>query len=208
MKLFYTFYDRSYGYTRAIVALAAGLALTIWPQAIKEAFIYVLGGLILAAGAVSLILAARGKWKTENAPLLSMNGIVDLAFGLVLILFPSFFANFIVFLFGLLLLLFGGGSLISFLNTRRQTDLPWIFGLFPGLITLCGIAMFFFPSESGNAVFLFFGIALTVYGISEFIETYLIRRKLETYDIKRQAEKAGIIEDVPFEEETGPEERK
>ena len=41
------FFDRSYGYARAIVALIGGLVLVIWPEQVKNYCMYILGALIL-----------------------------------------------------------------------------------------------------------------------------------------------------------------
>ena len=94
MKTANVFFDRSYGYARAIIALAGGLILVIWPEAVKNSIMIILGALILAVGLVSLIMSYTGKWKKEKVPLLLLNSIVDIAFGLVLIIFPDFFMFF------------------------------------------------------------------------------------------------------------------
>ena len=107
MKTANVFFDRSYGYARAIIALAGGLILVIWPEAVKNSIMIILGALILAVGLVSLIMSYTGKWKKEKVPLLLLNSIVDIAFGLVLIIFPDFFMSVIFFVFGLILLIFG-----------------------------------------------------------------------------------------------------
>ena len=85
MKTANVFFDRSYGYARAIIALAGGLILVIWPEAVKNSIMIILGALILAVGLVSLIMSYTGKWKKEKVPLLLLNSIVDIAFGLVLL---------------------------------------------------------------------------------------------------------------------------
>ena len=80
------FFDRSYGYARAIVALIGGLVLVIWPEQVKNYSMYILGALILLIGIVNIALYYTGKWKREKTSLLMLNSIVDIAFGLVLLI--------------------------------------------------------------------------------------------------------------------------
>lgn len=196
MKIFSALYDRTFGYSRAVAAIIAGLILVAWPETIKNIIIYVLGGLIIATGIFSLVSNRSAKQDNEdrqNRSLLSVNGIVNITFGLILILFPSFFTGIIMFLFGAVLLLFGIGSLISFFSAKKAVNASWGFAIVPALITGCGIAMFFFPNSSGNALFVIFGIALLVYGLSELIETRVVNTQLQKIT-------KNNIEDVPYQE--------
>lgn len=179
MKTANVFFDRSYGYARAIIALAGGLILVIWPEAVKNSIMIILGGLILAVGLVSLILSYTGKWKKEKVPLLLLNSIVDIAFGLVLIIFPKFFTGLIMFVFGLVLLIFGLGEIINLFRTAKVVRVPWPLYVGPALTLILGIVMFFFPSESGNVLFILFGATMLLYSVSEFASTYTIRKRMK-----------------------------
>ncbi len=176
------FFDRSYGYARAIVTLILGLVLVIWPEQVQKYIMTILGALILAIGVVSIILSYTGKWKNEKVPLLMLNAIVDIAFGLVLIIFPSFFINFIMFVFGLLLLIFSLSDIISLVRTSKTMPLPRTLFIGPVIILILGIVMFFFPSKTGDWLFILFGAGLIIYAVTEFISTYTIRKKIrQTY---------------------------
>ena len=172
------FFDRSYGYARAIVTLILGLVLVIWPEQVQKYIMTILGALILAIGVVSIILSYTGKWKNEKVPLLMLNAIVDIAFGLVLIIFPSFFINFIMFVFGLLLLIFSLSDIISLVRISKTMPLPRTLFIGPVIILILGIVMFFFPSKTGDWLFILFGAGLIIYAVTEFISTYTIRKKI------------------------------
>lgn len=179
MKTANVFFDRSYGYSRAIIALIGGLVLVVWPEAVKNSIMIILGALILAVGLVSLILSYTGKWKKEKVPLLLLNSIVDIAFGLVLIIFPKFFAELIMFVFGLVLLVFGLGEIINLFRSAKTVRVPWPLYIGPAITLILGIVMFFFPDRSSNAVFVVFGATLLLYSVSEFASTYTIRREMK-----------------------------
>ena len=138
------FFDRSYGYARAIVALIGGLVLVIWPEQVKNYCMYILGALILLIGIVNIALYYTGKWKREKTSLLMLNSIVDIAFGLVLLIFPSFFINFIMFVFGLVLLIFGLGDIVNLVRTAKVVRIPWTVFIGPALTVIIGVIMFFF----------------------------------------------------------------
>lgn len=184
MKSANVFFDRSYGYARAIIALVCGLILVIWPAAVKNSIMIILGALILAVGLVSLIMSYTGKWKKEKVPLLLLNSIVDIAFGLVLIIFPKFFTGLIMFVFGLVLLVFGLGEIINLFRTAKAVRVPWPLYIGPAVTLILGIVMFFFPEQSGNTLFVLFGATLLLYSVSEFASTYTIRRAMKNVEME------------------------
>jgi len=188
MKPLDLFYDRSYGYIRGLLTILLGVACIVWPDKAKEYTCLILGLIILILGFSALVRSNFGK-EGKVLNLLSINGFVDIIFGLVLIIFSDFFVNLMTFLFGFLLLVFGIGSLVEIISAKRQSGLKQSLWLFPVLITLLGIGMFFMPRESSNFLFRLFGIAMLVYGIFELVVQGKIRR------IQKE-----IVEDVPFEE--------
>ena len=188
MKTANVFFDRSYGYARAIVALLGGLVLVIWPEAVKNSIMIILGSLILAVGLVSLIMSYTGKWKKEKVPLLLLNSIVDIAFGLVLIIFPKFFTGLIMFVFGLILLIFGLSEVVNLFRTARVVRVPWPLYIGPVLTLILGVVMFFFPGESGNVLFILFGSTLLLYSVSEFASTYAIRKEMKNINTDGRGE--------------------
>lgn len=184
MKPTNVFFDRSYGYARAIIALVGGLILVIWPETVKNSIMIILGSLILAVGIVSIVLSYTGKWRKEKVPLLLLNSIVDIAFGLVLIIFPKFFTGLIMFVFGLILLIFGLGEIINLFRTAKAVRVPWPLYIGPAVTFILGVAMFFFPDKSGNALFVIFGATLLLYSISEFASTYTIRKEMKNVEVE------------------------
>lgn len=184
MKPANVFFDRSYGYARAIIALVGGLILVIWPETVKNSIMIILGSLILAVGIVSIVLSYTGKWRKEKVPLLLLNSIVDIAFGLVLIIFPKFFTGLIMFVFGLILLIFGLGEIINLFRTAKAVRVPWPLYIGPAVTLILGVAMFFFPDKSGNALFVIFGATLLLYSISEFASTYTIRKEMKNVEVE------------------------
>lgn len=204
MKSANIFFDKSYGYTRSIVTLIGGLVLIIWPGVVQKWIVVILGVVILAIGIASIIMSRSGKWtKDEKFPLLTINSIFDIAFGLVLLIFPAFFAGLIMFVFGLLLLVFGLEKVISLTKLGKSIPVPTALYIGPAITTIIGIIMFFFPNKSGNWLFILFGATLLLYAISEFATTYILRKEIISGAVNANSGKNsedGIVEDVEAEE--------
>lgn len=203
MKPLYAFYDRSYSYARAIITVVAGLVLVIWPEIAIKTIITVIGSLLIAVGLASIILSNFGKYKSEKVSLMALNGVVDIAFGLVLIIFPSFFAGLIWFLFGLLLLLFGAGGIISLIQSRKYLSHSAALYISPILTAIAGLIVFFNPFSTMKWLFIFFGLMLLLYGLNEFISALIIRIRIKKAIKEEQTSRVNnpeIVKDVEFEE--------
>lgn len=161
----------------SIIAFVAGLILIIWPEIIKEYIVLIIGGLILSVGVASLIYYFIEKEKGNVSNILLLNAAVDSLFGLILLIFPKFFAGLVMFLFGIVLLLFGISRLVKLIQASKVLDLHWGLYLVPSLTTLAGVLLFFYPNKTGNLLFIIFGIILLAYSISDFVSMYIINKK-------------------------------
>lgn len=161
----------------SIIAFVAGLILIIWPEIIKEYIVLIIGGLILSVGVASLIYYFIEKEKGNISNILLLNAAVDSLFGLILLIFPKFFAGLVMFLFGIVLLLFGISRLAKLIQASKVLDLHWGLYLVPSLTTLAGVLLFFYPNRTGNLLFIIFGIILLAYSISDFVSMYIINKK-------------------------------
>lgn len=197
MKASTLFFGRSYGYPRAILALIMGIVLIIWPDTAVRTIVIVIGTVIMLLGALSMIFSKEPN-DGQSRSLLSINGIVSLIFGLVLILFPTFFVGIIMFLFGAILLIVGVSGIAGLISAKRTAQVPWSLFIGPLVTTGCGVVMFFNPFSTIEWVFIFFGISLLLYAISELFSTVKIGKIYRDMAAKGESEK--LIEDVEYEE--------
>ena len=149
-------------------------------------------------GAVSLIFSKKPE-EGQNRSLLSLNGIASLVFGLILVIFPTFFAGIIMFLFGAILLIVGVSEVANLISVRRETKAPASLFLGPVITTACGIVIFFNPFSTIEWLFIFFGISLLVYALTEFLSTKKIRKIYKDFTASKEKE-SDLIEDVKYEE--------
>ena len=198
MKSFLMFFDRSYGYSRAVLAAILGIVLIIWPGTAVKTIIIVIGAVLMLLGAVSLIFSKKPE-EGQNRSLLSLNGMASLIFGLILVIFPTFFAGIIMFLFGAILLIVGVSEVANLISVRRETKAPASLFLGPVITTACGIVIFFNPFSTIEWLFIFFGISLLIYALTEFLSTKKIRKIYRDFTASKEKE-SDLIEDVKYEE--------
>lgn len=198
MKSFLQLFDRSFGYSRALFAAILGAVMVIWPGTAVRTIIILIGAILILIGAVSLLFSKKPEGE-QNRSLLSLNGIATLVFGVVLALFPSFFAGIIMFLFGAILLIVGISEIANLVAVRRETDAPMALFAGPLITTACGVVIFFNPFSTIEWLFIFFGISLLVYAVTEIISTKKIRKIYHQFTAEKK-DKNELIEDVEYEE--------
>lgn len=197
MKIMNMFTNSSYGYARAIITLIVGVLIVLWPGTAVKTIVLIMGAFLIASGVVSLIMYWRSKNVQEQSSLLIFNGAITIILGLLLALFPDFFVGIIMFLFGAVLLIFGVMQIVSLASVRKRIKLPWTAYIVPVLVAVCGVIIFFNPFKTLSAIFIFFGIVLIIYSISEFATSFSLRKVFK--DLKGAGDKRDIVES-DFEE--------
>lgn len=92
----------NYSLIRILFALVIGLVLVIWPNAAASYIVITVGVAFLIPGVISLFgYFGRKRQEGEAAPRFPIEGIGSLLFGLWLIVMPEFFADVLMFLFGI-----------------------------------------------------------------------------------------------------------
>ena len=81
----------------SIITFIIGLVLIIWPSLVKEYIVLIIGALILSVGIASLIYYLMEKKKGNINNILMINTVVDCLFGIVLLVFPNFFAGLVIY---------------------------------------------------------------------------------------------------------------
>lgn len=189
--------NSAYGYIRAIITLIVGVLIVAWPGTAVKTLVMIMGAFLIASGTVSLIVSYKARNSEDKSALMFFNSLIIIVFGLILIIFPDFFVSIIMFLFGAILILFGLIQIVNLVRVRKMVKLPWTFYITPVLVTLCGVIIFFNPFRTLSAIFIFFGIVLIIYAISEFISTISLRKALKEMN---ELNGRGEIVDGDFEE--------
>jgi uncharacterized membrane protein HdeD (DUF308 family) len=198
---FSSLFNPTYGIIRSIIALLLGLAIVIWPNVAVDAFVRVLGAVMILIGGVSLGINFLGKERLGF--LFAFSGIISVVFGIVLLVFPDFFVNLLSYLFGILMLFFSIGEIATLLSAGKYTKVKFAFYVIPILLFLCGIFMIVNPMEAVKTVFIIFGLAMILYAFIEFVMSIKFRKVFKEAEeevaveaAKAEAEDAEIVEEV------------
>ena len=173
--------SRINGPLRALIALVIGVLMVISPEKALTTVVKVIAAFLLASGLVSLFVGLRDKEKGA-LPLMSFNALVDVLLGLVLFLFPGFIAKFMIYLIGFVLLAFGVVQIAALFGARRIIGLGLGAFLLPTVVTLVGGFILFNPFAESVMVMIA-GAALIVYGASEFLSSWRVKKAIDEYEI-------------------------
>ena len=116
---------------------------------------------------------------------MGVNGVVDILIALLVFLFPHFVAGLIVYLIGFALLGFGLFQLITLASANRVMKVGVMAFVMPVLVLLAGAFLLARPTFIGTAVGTVAGAALIVYGVSEMLSSWKMRKAIDEYDIKQ-----------------------
>ena len=173
--------SRVNGPLRALIALVIGVLMVISPEKALTTVVKVIAAFLLASGLVSLFVGLRDKEKGA-LPLMSFNALVDVLLGLALFLFPGFIAKFMIYLIGFILLAFGVVQIAALFGARRIIGLGLGAFLLPTVVTLVGGFILFNPFAESVMVMIA-GAALIVYGASEFLSSWRVKKAIDEYEI-------------------------
>lgn len=186
------------GPLRALIALAVGIMMVVNPGEALTAVVKVIAAFLLASGLVSLVVGLRNK-KDGSLPLMSFNALVDVLLGLFLFVFPGFVAKFMIYLIGFALLAFGVVQILALASARKLTGLGFGAFVLPALVTLVGGFILFNPFAESVMVMIT-GAALVVYGASELLSSWRMKKAIDEYEIRQAPEKETPVQENPMTE--------
>lgn len=186
------------GPLRALIALAVGIMMVVNPGEALTAVVKVIAAFLLASGLVSLVVGLRNK-KDGSLPLMSFNALVDVLLGLFLFVFPGFVAKFMIYLIGFTLLAFGVVQILALASARKLTGLGFGAFVLPAIVTFVGGFILFNPFAESVMVMIT-GAALVVYGASELLSSWRMKKAIDEYEIRQAPEKETPVQENPVTE--------
>ncbi len=173
------------GVLRALAAIGVGLVMILDNNA-SETVVKVIAAFLFASGLVSLVYGAIRNRKEGILPLMAVNAFVDVILGLLLFFNPAWVAGFIVVLIGVVLILFGGLQLLALAGTMSLLGA----GFSTLILSICAVigGAFLLFSPFGEAVMsICAGCFLILYGVSELLSLWRIRKAKEVYEVRFSA---------------------
>lgn len=167
---------------RALASTGIGLVMVFDNEA-SVTVVKVIAAFLCASGVVSLLYGVIRGRREGTLPLMTVNAVVDVVIGLLLYMNPVWVAGFIVTLIGIALILFGGLQLFVLSGTLSLLGIG-----FPTLIlSICAViggAFLLFNPFGERVMSICAGGFLILYGVSELISSWRIRKAREAYEIR------------------------
>ena len=167
---------------RSLPSIGIGLVM-IFDNEASETVVKVVAAFLFASGLVSLVYGLIRNKKEGLLPLMAVNAVVDILIGVLLFLNPGWVAGFIITLIGIVLILFGGLQLLALAGTMSLLGTG--FGtLILSVCAVVGGAFLLFSPFGERIMGICAGSFLVLYGVSELISSWRIRKAKEAYEIR------------------------
>lgn len=167
---------------RSLASIGIGLVM-IFDNEASETVVKVVAAFLFASGLVSLVYGLIRNKKEGLLPLMAVNAVVDILIGVLLFLNPGWVAGFIITLIGIVLILFGGLQLLALAGTMSLLGTG--FGtLILSVCAVVGGAFLIFSPFGERVMGICAGSFLVLYGVSELISSWRIRKAKEAYEIR------------------------
>ena len=197
--------NRFNGPFRALAAIVVGVVMVISKTNALELAVRIIAAFLLASGLVSLFIGYRNR-QNGTMGLMNFNAGVDILLGVLLFLFPGFVAGLMIYVIGFALLGFGIFQLVALISANKVMKMGGGSFVLPVLVTLAGGFLIMRPSFIGEAIGVIAGAALIVYGASELLSSWKMKKAIDEYEIKFPGEKpsanreeAPAAKDVEYE---------
>ena len=156
---------------RGLVAILFGLGALFWPGLILTVLIVFFGAYALVDGVLAVIAAFRSTDRGMRRPLLLIEGVIGILFGLVALFLPGLTALALVYIIAFWAILSGIARIAMAFMLRREIENEWSIALSGVLSVILGIVLILLPGAGLLAytwliglLALALGIALIYYG--------------------------------------------
>ncbi len=177
------FNNKFSGWIRTFIALIIGFLMVTKPGASLEIIVKVLASFLIASAVITIIYGyinrARGA-----LTLMAINACICFVVGVILFIFPRFVADIILFLIGIALIVSGIWEIIVLATAHKALNAKLSHFILPVLCIAGGIILLSNTGKVTDLIIVIAGIAIIIYGISEFIATWKMNRALKARELK------------------------
>ena len=194
---------------RALCSIVIGILLLKYPDNSVTWLTMAIGVLFLLSGIIALIsywtarrhageytiTDAKGNIINGSQPAFPLVGFGSLILGLTLVVSPTMFVKWLMYILGAMLILGSINQLIVLVAARRFGTVGIFFWVAPVLILITGILIFVKPMETAELPMIILGWCMLVYGVTETINSmmvYSLRRRMA----RQQEDAAMVAEEV------------
>ena len=198
--------NRFNGPIRALTALAIGIVMVMSRTNALELVVRIIAAFLFASGLVSMLVGYRNRARGTMG-LMGFNAIVDMILGAVLFSYPGIAAGFLIYLIAFVLIAFGLFQIISLISASSVMRVGLLSFILPGIVLAAGLFLMAKPDFVGEAIGVIAGVALIIYGLSELLSSWKMKKAIDEYEIhhphqqepEQQDAKVTDVKEVDYE---------
>lgn len=188
----------------SIVLFFLGMLLIFQSEATITTISYIIGAILIAAGAFALIRYISINTKgLDSTDLDILYGIVSIILGILIITNPHAIANIIPIILGIAIIISSASKIQCAFNLKNANNEIWKATMIIAIIsTICGVILLFNPFAGAVWIMRIVGIFITIYSILDFISTYIIKKNVDQFRVIVETEtvEAEIIDEKEDEQ--------
>ena len=159
-----------------IIAILFGLLLLFKTKEFIQTIVFYFGLLILLTGVILLIITIYNMKKDKNIGMISVQSIISIAIGLLIMIFPGNAVKLFLILFGVWAVIVGILQLVMMINIKGKVNKKYII-LFNGILTVAmGVILVLKPIEFAGMLAKIIGVFSMVFGLVMVYLSLVIRK--------------------------------
>ena len=162
--------------------MAIGIVMVVSRADAMVLVVRIIAAFLLASGLVSMAVAYKQK-KDGAMPLMGFNAGVDVLLALLIFIWPEIVAGLIMYLIGFVLIGFGIFQIVALISANRVMPVGPVAFVLPSLVLAGGIILILNPGFIGSAIGIVAGVALILYGVSELLSSWKMKKAMDEYDL-------------------------
>lgn len=165
----------------ALVMIVIGVTILIWPNKVNAVLVYVVGGLIAAAGLARTVMYFARHERTGPFSFSGLTvGLTLLAVGAVLLFKTRVLEDILAVVLGCLLIFSGFGSLQTAIELARlKVKKWWLPMLFALVAVVCGVIAVAEMIKDQKGLMIFLGVTLFIQGALTIVSLCLFYKKAQ-----------------------------
>jgi uncharacterized membrane protein HdeD (DUF308 family) len=160
---------------RGLVAVLFGLAALFWPGLVLAVLIILFGAYALVDGVFALIAAFRSSGRGMRRPLLLIEGVIGILFGLLALFWPALTALALLYIIAFWAIFTGIARLVMAFMLRREIENEWSIALSGMLSVILGIVLILLPGAGLLAYTWLIGLLALALGIALIVYAFRVR---------------------------------
>ncbi|MFP4102047.1 HdeD family acid-resistance protein [Coleofasciculus sp.] len=160
---------------RGAIALLFGVAVWIWPRITLEVLIVLFAAFALVGGVFALIAGLRERKVDPRWWLLLLEGVVGIATGIVVLVWPNFTALLLLYVIAAWAIITGIFEIIAAIQMRQEIRNEWLLAIAGIASVLFGLLLTIWPVAGALAILWLIGAYAIVFGILLLILGFRLR---------------------------------